>query len=125
MVVHSFNYKSSFLVEDKVINVLINKKLLIFVSPFSYLINNFINDLINVHKYLVWESKGHGQPLQQSVGTEQGEMAINLSIGSSAPVRRNFFTVRVMEHWTRLPREGVDFPSLEIFKTHLDLCSLL
>lgn len=53
MVVHSFNYKSSFLVEDKVINVLINKKLLIFVSPFSYLINNFINDLINVHKYLV------------------------------------------------------------------------
>ena len=37
------------------------------------------------------------------------------------------FTVRVMEHWSRLPREVVDSPSLEIFKTHLDayLCSLL
>ena len=42
-------------------------------------------------------------------------------------VRRNFFTVRVTEHWNRLPREAVEFPYLEIFKTHLDviLCNLL
>ena len=41
--------------------------------------------------------------------------------------RKNFFTLRVMEHWNRLPREAVESPSLEIFKTHLDevLCSLL
>ena len=32
---------------------------------------------------------------------------------------RNFFTVRVMEHWNRLPRKAVDSPSLEIFKTYL------
>jgi len=42
-------------------------------------------------------------------------------------MRKNFFTLRVMEHWKRLPREVVESPSLEIFKTHLDLvlCSLL
>jgi len=42
-------------------------------------------------------------------------------------MRKNFFTLRVMEHWNRLPREAVDCTSLEILKTRLDavLCSLL
>ena len=40
---------------------------------------------------------------------------------------KDFFMVRVMEHWNRLPREVVESPSMEIFKTHLDtyLCDLL
>jgi len=35
--------------------------------------------------------------------------------------RKSFFTLRVMEHWNRLPREVVESPSVEIFKTRLDL----
>jgi len=42
-------------------------------------------------------------------------------------MRKNFFPLRVMEHWNSLPREVVDSPSLEIFETRLDevLCNLL
>jgi len=40
---------------------------------------------------------------------------------------RKSFKVRLMEHWNRLPREAVESPSVEIFKTRLDayLCGLL
>jgi len=42
-------------------------------------------------------------------------------------MRKNFFPLRVTEHWSRLPREVVDSSSLEILKTGLEkvLCSLL
>jgi len=42
-------------------------------------------------------------------------------------MRKNFFTLRVAEHWTRLPRKVVESASLEILKPCLDevLCILL
>ncbi|KFV48943.1 hypothetical protein N341_00380, partial [Tyto alba] len=34
--------------------------------------------------------------------------------------RRKIFTVRVVKHWNRLPREVADAPSPETFKVRLD-----
>ncbi|KFO82796.1 hypothetical protein N303_15261, partial [Cuculus canorus] len=35
-------------------------------------------------------------------------------------IRKNFFTMRVVRHWNRLPREAVDAPSLKVPKARLD-----
>ncbi|KAK4825142.1 LOW QUALITY PROTEIN: hypothetical protein QYF61_024122 [Mycteria americana] len=36
-------------------------------------------------------------------------------------IRKKSFTMRVVKHWNRLPREVVDAPSLETFKARLDV----
>jgi len=34
-------------------------------------------------------------------------------------IRKKFFTMRVVKHWNRLPREAVDAPSLAVFRARL------
>ena len=36
-------------------------------------------------------------------------------------IRKNLFTERVVQHWTRLPREGVESPSLEVLQSRVDV----
>jgi len=35
-------------------------------------------------------------------------------------IKKKFFTMRVVKHWHRLPREAVAATSLEVFKARLD-----
>ena len=36
-------------------------------------------------------------------------------------IKKKFFTQRVVTYWNRLPKEVVDVPSLEAFRSRLDV----
>ena len=86
-------------------------------------------DLLTVSKYLMCRSQVNGGRLFLMVSsnrTKGNRQKMELS-KFHTNTRNNFYTVRVTEHWNRLPRGVVESPSRGIFKSHLDadLCDLL
>jgi len=80
-------------------------------------------DLINVYKYL----KGDGRQMNEArlflVVRSDRTRSNGLRLEHRkfhTNMRKNFFTVRVTADWNGLPREVVESPPMEIFKTCLD-----
>ncbi|KAJ7399317.1 hypothetical protein BTVI_116116 [Pitangus sulphuratus] len=87
------------------------------------------DDLINIYKYLKGgcpEDEARLFPVVPSNSTSvSGHKLKHRKFYMNK--RKNLFPLRMTEHWIRLLREVKSSPSLEMFKTHLDviLCNLL
>ncbi|KGL81213.1 hypothetical protein N309_07928, partial [Tinamus guttatus] len=92
------------------------------LSLFSLEKRRLRGDLISVYKYLKGGSEEDGAGLFSVVATDRtrgnGHKLKHQKFHRN--LRKNFLTVGVTEPWNRLPREVVESPSLEIFRTHLD-----
>ena len=79
-------------------------------------------DLINAYKYLKGGCQEDGAkpfsvvPSNRTRGNGHKLKHRKFCLNT----RKKYFTLWVTEHWNRLPREVVESPSLEIFKTCLD-----
>jgi len=78
--------------------------------------------LIAAFQYLKGAYKKGGEGLFKRAWTDRTRgNGFNLKEGGfGLDVRKNFFTVRVVRHWHRLPTEAVDAPSLAVSKAGLD-----
>ena len=79
-------------------------------------------DLIAAFQYLkgAYRKDGEGPFIRECSDRMRGN-GFKLKEGRfRLHIRKKFFTVRVVRHWNRLPREVVDAPSLEVFKARLD-----
>ncbi|KFP53784.1 hypothetical protein N323_05268, partial [Cathartes aura] len=79
-------------------------------------------DLIAAFQYLKGAYKKAGEGLfTRTCGDRARGNGFKLKEGKfRLDVRKKFFTVRIVRHWNRLPREVVDAPFLEVFKARVD-----
>jgi len=74
-------------------------------------------------QYLKGAYKQEGEQLFTRVDSDKTrENGLKLRQGTiRLDITRKFFTQTVVTHWSRLPKEVVDAPSLEAFKARLDV----
>jgi len=76
-------------------------------AAFQYLKGAYRTDGENLfHKACCDRTRGNGFKLRE------GRFRLD--------IRKKFFTMGMLKHWHRLPREVVETPSLETFKARLD-----
>jgi len=99
------------------------------VGLFSLKKRRLRRDLINAYKYLKGGCQEDGARLLSVVPSDRTRDNRHKMKHrkSRLNMRKNFFPLRVTEHWNRLPGEAVESPSPQISKTCLEavLCSLL
>jgi len=85
--------------------------------------------LFGLEKRMLWgdliavfqSSKGAYKKAGEGLFTKASSNGFKLKEGRFRLNRRKkLFTVRVVRHWNRLPREAVDGPSLKVFNARLD-----
>jgi len=89
---------------------------------FSLEKRRFCGDLIAACQYLKGAYRKDGEGLFTRMCSDRTrENGCKLKEGRSRlDIGKKFFSMRVVKHWNRLPREAVDAPSLEVFKARLD-----
>lgn len=76
-------------------------------------------NLINVYKYLKGDGRQRDETRLFSAVWSYRTRSNDLKLEHRkfhTNIWKNYFTVIVMEHWIRLPRDVVESPSMKIFK---------